>query len=146
MDKSWIWALIAFPLVLAFGGQGGGGGKCHFTKPGLVFSKACHNEECRAQIKQHLPRCQRRYASELTISIRHDDGVTRAPHLSRATMDTLAKCIASASTGAFDRQSLDLSAYRDVSKDVRGDTLKEIGAGFSVYPVVGKTTFLYGPA
>ncbi|MEM7703287.1 MAG: hypothetical protein AAF251_15220 [Pseudomonadota bacterium] len=144
MDKNLLGSLLAVPVLLAFGGFPSGGG-CNYTKPDLVFAVACTDDGCRAAIRKHLPACTRRYASDFTTTVRHEDGVARAPRLTLAMMDKLTDCMASASYGAFDRASLDLSDFREVSKDVRGDTAKPAGGGLYLYPVVGQTTFLYGP-
>lgn len=82
----------------------------------------------------------------MKTSIRHGNGIARAPLLTLAVMDKLTDCIAEASDSPFDRGSVDYSDFREVRKDVRSDTAKAAGAGVYLYPVVGQTTFLYGPA
>ncbi|MEM6585940.1 MAG: hypothetical protein AAF692_09310 [Pseudomonadota bacterium] len=144
MDKNILGTILAVPALLVFGGVGSGGG-CNYTKPDLVFAVACADETCRAAVKKHLPACNRRHAHEFTTTVRHEDGIARAPRLTLATIDKLTQCMARASSGSFDSGSLDLSAFREVSKDVRGDKAKSAGGGLYLYPVVGQTTFLYGP-
>ncbi|MEL7318972.1 MAG: hypothetical protein AAFN04_10085 [Pseudomonadota bacterium] len=144
MDKNILGSLLAVPVLLAFGGFSSGGG-CNYTKPDLVFAVACADDSCRAAVRKHLPSCKRRYTSEFTTTVRHEDGVARAPRLTLAMMDKLTDCMASASYGSLDRASLDLSDFREVSKDVRSDKAKPAGGGLYLYPVVGQTTFLYGP-
>jgi len=144
MEKTWIGAIIALPLLIASGGMGGGAG-CNYTRPDLVFAKACIDDACRAQVRKHLPACARRYSSQMTISVRHEDGLARAPLLTLAIMDDLTDCLSQASNGSFDRSSVDFSDFREVSKDVRGGKAKAAGGGLYLYPVVGQTTFLYGP-
>jgi hypothetical protein len=145
MDKNILGSIIAVPVLLAFGGFASGG-ECNYTKPDLVFDVACADEACRAAVKKHLPACKRRYTREFTTTVRHDDGVARAPRLTLAMMDKLSDCMASASNGSFGQGSIDLSDFREVSKDVRGDKAQAQGGGLYMYPVVGQTTFLYGPA
>ena len=144
MDKSILGSILAVPVLLAFGGFASGGG-CNYTKPDLVFDVACADAACRAAVKKHLPACKRRYASEFTTTVRHDDGIAKAPRLTLAMMDKLSDCMAGASFGYFDPGSLDLSEFREVSKDVRSDKAEAQGGGLYLYPVVGQTTFLYGP-
>ena len=144
MDKNIIGAIVAVPLLIATSNFAGGG--CNYTQPDLVFAKACADDQCRAQVQKHLPRCKSRFTSELNTSVRHEDGVARAPRLTFAVMGKLTDCIANESHGAFNQSSVDFSAFREVSKDVRGDKAKPAGGGMYLYPVVGQTTFLYGPA
>jgi hypothetical protein len=146
MDKNILGSILAVPVLLAFGGFAASESGCNYTKPDLVYKVACADDTCRAAVKKRLPGCKRRYASEFTTTVRHDDGIARAPRLTLAMMDKLTDCMASASNGSFGQGSIDLSDFREVSKDVRGDKAQAQGGGLYMYPVVGQTTFLYGPA
>lgn len=148
MDKNILGGLIATPLLLVLGSFGGlgGGAKCNYTKPELVFGQACRDDDCRAQVRKHLPDCMHRYSSQMITSIRHEDGVAVAPKLTLAVMDKLTDCVAQASYSSHVRDAVDFSDFREVGNDVRGDKAKAAGGGLYLYPVVGQTTFLYGPA
>ncbi len=154
MRRSSLGFVLAIPVLLASGTFGSGGGAtCDYSKPGLVFEKACLTDTCRAQVRKHLPICQSRLAGSLSKTIRHDHGVERAPYLSLAIMERLSNCISEAGSGAFDKSSLDFSRFHEVTKDVRGSKAERVGgecpdgrcAGVYVLPVVGQTTFLHGP-
>ena len=148
MDKNTLGGLIATPFLLAFAsvsGLGGGAG-CNYTKPDLVFAQACRDDRCRAHVRKHLTGCTGRYSSQMTTSIRHPDGVAVAPRLTLAVMDKLTDCVAQASYSSHVRDAVDFSDFREVSKDVRGNKAEAAGGGLYLYPVVGQTTFLYGPA
>ena len=135
-------------------GGSGGGPQCNYTKPGLVYEQACLNESCLAQGKKHLPACKRQLSSRLTKSVAHEDGTAKAPYLSLGVMNEVTAGISRASNGARSPDAVDLSAFREVSKDVRGNKAHRVGGeceqkpcgGVYMRPVVGQTTFLYGPA
>ncbi len=151
MDKNILGAALAVPLLIFSGQFAGGGSNCTYTKPGLVFQKACLDAACRDHVRQFLPGCKRQMTGKFTKTVRYDGGSKRAPYLSLAVMDDLAGCMSRASMGRFNTASLDLSPYTEVSKDVRGDTMQKVGGGDSgsglyMLPVVGQTTMLYGPA
>ena len=152
MDKNIIGAAVAVPFLLVSGYLGGNAGAhCTYTKPDLVFAKACQDAHCREQVARYLPRCQRQLAGQMTKTVRFDGGSKKAPYLSLAVMDDLTTCMSKASFGTFDTASLDLSPFTEVSKDVRSDKMQKVGGGDSgsglyMLPVVGQTTMLYGPA
>ena len=143
---------LSVPLLLFAGTLPGSG--CNYTKPGLVFEKACLDDACRATVRKHLPACQRRMSGKLSKMIRHADGDVKSPYLSLAVMEQLTDCIANAGFGTFDRSSVDFSSFTEVSKDVLGAEPKRVGgscsgnncSGLYLRPVVGQTTFLFGPA
>lgn len=153
MDMRILGAVLAAPALVLFSGSGGGP-QCNYTKPGLVYAQACLNETCLAQVKKHLPSCKRQLSARFTKSVRHEDGVAKAPYLVPAVMDELTACISSASYGALSTDAVDLSDFREVSSDVRGNKARRVGGkckekpcgGMYLRPVVGQTTFLYGPA
>ena len=152
MDKYFLGVALAVPLLIVSGQTGGSAGpECTYTKPGLVFAKACRDDACREKVRSLLPQCKQQMAGKLSKTVRYDGGTTRAPYLSMAVMDDLAGCMSRASFGTFDKGSLDLSDFTEVSKDVRGDKMEKVGggnsaSGFYMLPVVGETTMLYGPA
>ena len=151
MDKNILGAALAVPFLLVSGQFAGGGAKCTYTKPDLVFAKACTDATCRAEAKRHLPACQNGMTGKLTKTVRYEGGTKKAPYLSFATMDDLAQCISRASLGRFNPEALDFSGFTEVSKDVRGDTMQKVGGGNSrsglyILPVVGQPPMLYGPA
>ena len=154
MDKNIIGTALLVPVLLFSGTGAGGGSKCNFTKPALVFERACLDASCLAKVKQYLPQCERSLRSDLTKAIRYKGGVETAPHLSLAVMGKLTDCISKADFGRLDRASIDLSAFKDVPHDVRAEKLEKLSGGCAgtncaqvyVRPGVGTTTFLYGPA
>lgn len=152
MDKNIIGAAIAVPFLLVSGYFGGNAGAhCTYTKPDLVFAKACQDSQCRKQVARYLPGCQKQLAGQMTKTVRFEGGSKKAAYLSLAVMDDLTSCMSKASFGTFNTASLDFSSFKEVSKDVRGDKMQKVGGGDSgsglyMLPVVGQTTMLYGPA
>lgn len=152
MDRNILGGVLAIPLLVVSGNLVSGA-TCDFTKPDLVYERACIDEACLRQVRKHLPACQNKLAGHFTKTIRHDEGVETAPYLSFETMDRLNQCIATASFGAFDAASVDLSRFSEVSKDVRGENARRVGgdcpdgkcSGLYMLPIVGETTFLHGP-
>ncbi|KEO89794.1 hypothetical protein EH31_11620 [Erythrobacter longus] len=152
MDKYLLGAALAVPLLIVSGQSGSGAGpECTYTKPGLVFAKACIDDGCREKVRSLLPACKRQMAGKLSKTVRYEGGTKQAPYLSLAVMDDLASCMSRASFGSFSTSSLDLSDFSEVSKDVRGETMHKVGggdtgSGLYMLPIVGETTMLYGPA
>ena len=153
MDMRILGAVLAAPALVLFSGSGGGP-QCNYTKPGLVYAQACADAACLAQVKKHLPACKRKLSGRFTKTVAHEDGDAKAPYLSLGVMNELTACISSASFGALSPDAVDLSAFREVSSDVRGNKARRVGGeckqkpcgGVYMRPVVGQTTFLYGPA
>ena len=153
MNKHLLGAIILVP-VLVFSGTSGAGAYCNYTRPELVYKQACVSDACMKAVREHLPACKQQLAGQLSKTIRHSEGAATAPYLSLAVMDQLTDCIGSAGFGQFDRNSVDMSKFSEVSSDVRADKAQRVGgackeapcSGVFVYPVIGKTTFLYGPA
>ena len=153
MDKNIASAVLAVPLLLVSGNLVGSGG-CNYTKPELVFAKACRDDACQEAVRKYLPACKRRMSSQFTKTIAYEGGVKTAPYLSLDVMEKLTDCVASSGFGTFDRSALDFSRFREVQKDVRGDKRKAIAGsctgnnctGLHMLPIVGQTTMLHGPA
>lgn len=152
MDKNIIFSVLFAP-VLIFSASSNGA-HCDFTKPALVFERACIDDSCREKVRQYLPACENSLRGNLTKTVRHDDGVETAPYLSLAIIGKLTDCIAQADFGRFSKASLDLSQFSDVSKEVRAAKAKNVSGdcagsncpGLYIRPIVGQTTFINGPA
>ena len=153
MEKYVLGAAILIPVML-FGGTSGAGPHCNYTQPALVYKQACLDDACRKAVREYLPACKEKLSGRFTKRVNHAGGTETAPYLSLAVMNELTDCIAGSGFSQFDRNSVDLSQFSEVSSDVRSSKAKRVGgdcngkncSGVFIYPVVGKTTFLYGPA
>lgn len=154
MDRNVVVSALLVPLLLVAGTGTGSGANCNYTKPELVFKKACIDDACRANVKRYLPECKAKYRSDLIKKIKHQGGTEKAPHLSMAVIQKLTECMSKADFGRFDSNSLDFSRFSDVSHDVRAEKFEKVASSCSgkncaqafIRPVVGQTTFVYGPA